>query len=126
MRSSCEHSLRSFGVSFQLVTHLSTASRMVTPLKQETGMNNLMQAFVMQEIGRTEFMDKPIPEPGPNGAVVKTTRALVCTSDVHTVKGALGERSGLTLGHEAVGVVAKLGSRSEEHTSELQSRPHLV
>ncbi len=73
-------------------------------------MASLMQAFVMQGIGRTEFVDKPIPEPGPNGAVVKTTRALVCTSDVHTIKGAIGDRSGLTLGHEAVGVVVKLGS----------------
>ncbi len=73
-------------------------------------MARLMQAFVMQGIGRTEFVDKPIPEPGPNGAVVKTTRALVCTSDVHTIKGAIGDRSGLTLGHEAVGVVVKLGS----------------
>lgn len=73
-------------------------------------MAKLMQAFVMQGIGHTEFVDKPIPEPGPNGAVVKTTRALVCTSDVHTIKGAIGDRSGLTLGHEAVGVVVKLGS----------------
>ncbi len=73
-------------------------------------MTKSMKAFVMQGIGRTEFTDKPIPEPGPNDAVVKTTRALVCTSDVHTIKGALGERSNLTLGHEAVGIVAKLGS----------------
>jgi isopropanol dehydrogenase (NADP+) len=41
---------------------------------------------------------------------VKTTRALVCTSDTHTVKGAIGERKDLTLGHEAVGVVHKLGT----------------
>jgi threonine dehydrogenase-like Zn-dependent dehydrogenase len=42
-------------------------------------------------------------------AIVKTTHALVCTSDAHTVAGAIGEREDLTLGHEAVGVVAKLG-----------------
>ncbi|AMV20153.1 NADP-dependent isopropanol dehydrogenase [Planctomyces sp. SH-PL14] len=69
-----------------------------------------MKAFVMEGIGRVGFMQKPIPEPGPNDAVVKTTRALVCTSDIHTVKGAIGPRQALTLGHEGVGVVATLGS----------------
>jgi hypothetical protein len=28
-----------------------------------------MKAFVMKEIGRTGFMEKPIPTPGPNDAV---------------------------------------------------------
>jgi threonine dehydrogenase-like Zn-dependent dehydrogenase len=55
-------------------------------------------------------MDKPIPVPGPNDAVVKTTRALICTSDTHTVHGAIGPRENLTLGHEAVGVVHDVGS----------------
>ena len=73
-------------------------------------MTTMMKAFVMQGIGKVEFVDKPIPEPGPNDAIVKTTRALVCTSDVHTLKGAIGDRHNMTLGHEAVGVVAKIGS----------------
>jgi threonine dehydrogenase-like Zn-dependent dehydrogenase len=73
-------------------------------------MAKMMQAFVMQGIGKVGFMAKPLPEdPGPNDAIVKTTRALVCTSDVHTVKGAIGERKDLTLGHEAVGRLVKLG-----------------
>lgn len=74
-------------------------------------MAETMRTFVMRQIGEVGFKDKPVPEdPGPNGAIVKTTRALVCTSDTHTVAGAIGEREDLTLGHEAVGVVAKLGS----------------
>lgn len=73
-------------------------------------MSRTMKAFVMKGIGKVGFMEKPIPEPGPNDAVVKTTRALVCTSDVHTLKGAIGDRQDLTFGHEAVGVVYKLGS----------------
>lgn len=73
-------------------------------------MTEMMKAFVMEGIGKVGFTDKPIPEPGPNDAFVRTTRALVCTSDVHTVKGAIGERENLTLGHEAVGVIAKLGA----------------
>ena len=69
-----------------------------------------MRAFVMQAIGRVGFLDKPIPIPGPNDAIVKTTRALICTSDSHTVRGAIGPRENLTLGHEAVGVVYDVGS----------------
>lgn len=69
-----------------------------------------MKAFVMKEIGRVGFSDKPVPRPGPNDAVVRTTRALICTSDSHTVGGGIGPRENLTLGHEAVGVVHDVGS----------------
>ncbi|MBO0819756.1 MAG: NAD(P)-dependent alcohol dehydrogenase [Nocardiopsaceae bacterium] len=69
-----------------------------------------MRAFVMREIGRVGFVDKPVPEAGPNDAVVRTTRALICTSDSHTVGGGIGPRRDLTLGHEAVGVVHQVGS----------------
>ncbi len=70
-----------------------------------------MKALVMKRIGEIALTDKPRPaDPGPNGAIVKTTRALVCTSDTHTLKGAIGERENLTLGHEAVGIVHELGS----------------
>jgi isopropanol dehydrogenase (NADP+) len=69
-----------------------------------------MKAFVMHEIGRVGFMEKPVPSPGPNDAVIRTTRALICTSDSHTVHGGIGPRQDLTLGHEAVGVVHEVGS----------------
>jgi threonine dehydrogenase-like Zn-dependent dehydrogenase len=68
-----------------------------------------MKAFVMKRIGQVAIMEKSIPEPGLNDAIIKTTAALICTSDVHTVAGAIGERTDLTLGHEAVGVIYKLG-----------------
>jgi threonine dehydrogenase-like Zn-dependent dehydrogenase len=73
-------------------------------------MARTMMAFVMKRVGEVGVAEKPVPDPGPNDAVVKTTTAMICTSDTHTVAGAIGERAGLTLGHEAVGVVAKLGS----------------
>jgi threonine dehydrogenase-like Zn-dependent dehydrogenase len=70
-----------------------------------------MRAFVMKSIGEVGVVEKPVPEdPGPNGAIIRTTRALVCTSDTHTVAGAIGDRKNLTLGHEAVGIVHRLGS----------------
>ena len=69
-----------------------------------------MNAFVMKQIGQVEVVEKPVPDPGPNDAIIKTTAALICTSDTHTVKGEIGQRNNLTLGHEAVGVIYKLGS----------------
>lgn len=72
-----------------------------------------MRAFVMKKIGEVGVMEKPIPEPGPNDVVVRTTAALICTSDSHTVRGAIGERQNLTLGHESVGVVYRMGSAVE-------------
>lgn len=68
-----------------------------------------MKAFVMKKIDEVGFMEKPVPEPGPNDALIRPTRGLVCTSDVHTVHGAVGERTNITLGHEAVGIVEQVG-----------------
>ncbi len=71
---------------------------------------SVMTAFVMKQIGEVGLMEKPLPVCGPNDAIIRTTAALICTSDTHTVGGAIGERSNLTLGHEAVGVISELGS----------------
>ncbi len=70
-----------------------------------------MKAFCMQGLEKTGFVEKPIPIAGPNDAIIKTTHALICTSDSHTVRGAIGPREGLTLGHEAVGIVHAVGSQ---------------
>ncbi len=72
-------------------------------------MPEMMKCFVMRGIGKVAVMDKPIPRPGPNDAVIRTTAALICTSDTHTVAGAIGDRKDLTLGHESVGVIHELG-----------------
>src|SRR2546423_3602947 len=69
-----------------------------------------MKTFVMKGIGQVGFAEKPVPRPGSLDAIVKTTVALICTSDAHTVKGAIGPRENLTLGHEAVGIVHEVGS----------------
>jgi isopropanol dehydrogenase (NADP+) len=73
-------------------------------------MPEVMKTFTMLEVGKTAIVEKPVPTPGPNEALVRTTAALICTSDVHTVRGALPVDNGRTLGHESVGVVAALGS----------------
>ena len=69
-----------------------------------------MRAFVIKGIGETGVVEKPIPTPGLDEAVVRTTVALVCTSDVHTVRGAIPVAAGRTLGHESVGVIHSLGA----------------
>jgi threonine dehydrogenase-like Zn-dependent dehydrogenase len=79
-------------------------------LDQPTTRTTTMRALVMQAIGATAVVEKPIPTPGPEEAVVRTTAALICTSDVHTVRGAIPVPAGRTLGHESVGVIHSLGS----------------
>lgn len=69
-----------------------------------------MRALVMTEVGKTGIAEKPIPEPGPDDVIVRTTHALICTSDIHTVAGALPVPPGRTLGHEALGLVHAIGS----------------
>ena len=49
-------------------------------------------------IERTGFIEKTVPIAGPLDAIVKTTHALICTSDTHTVRGAVGPREAMTLG----------------------------
>ncbi len=68
-----------------------------------------MKAFVMKEIGEVGVIEKDKPEAGPNDAILRPTKGLVCTSDVHTVGGAIGEKKDLTLGHEVVGIVDAVG-----------------
>jgi threonine dehydrogenase-like Zn-dependent dehydrogenase len=68
-----------------------------------------MDAFVMEQIGEIGSAEKDVPDAGPTDAIVRPTKGLVCTSDVHTVHGAIGERENLTLGHEIVGVVETVG-----------------
>jgi len=84
----------------------------VTSIKETTKVapTTTMRAFVMQGLDQVGFTQKPVPTPGPTDAIVKTTHALVCSSDTHTVHGAIGPRENLTLGHEAVGIVSAVGS----------------
>ncbi|NHN49387.1 zinc-binding dehydrogenase [Halostella sp. JP-L12] len=73
-----------------------------------------MKSFVMREIGETGIVEKERPDPGPADAVIEPTVGLICTSDCHTVHGAIGEREDLTLGHEVVGVVDEVGSTVDD------------
>lgn len=69
----------------------------------------MMKAAVFIEPGRIELQDKPIPEIGPNDALLRITTTTICGTDVHILKGEYPVAAGLTIGHEPVGIIEKLG-----------------
>ncbi|WP_316148658.1 NAD(P)-dependent alcohol dehydrogenase [Cupriavidus sp. BIC8F] len=73
-------------------------------------MTAMMKAAVFVEPGRIELADKPIPDIGPNDALVRITTTTICGTDVHILKGEYPVAKGLTVGHEPVGIIEKLGS----------------
>ncbi|MDX5432142.1 MAG: NAD(P)-dependent alcohol dehydrogenase [Halomonas sp.] len=70
----------------------------------------MMKAAIFVEPGRIEIDDKPIPEIGPNDALIRVTTTTICGTDVHILKGEYPVEKGLTIGHEPVGVIEKLGA----------------
>jgi threonine dehydrogenase-like Zn-dependent dehydrogenase len=70
----------------------------------------MMKAAVFLESGRIEVVDKQIPDVGPNDALIRITTTTICGTDVHILKGEYPVAKGLTVGHEPVGVIEKLGS----------------
>ena len=69
-----------------------------------------MRAAIFVEPGRIVLDEKPIPDVGPTDALVRITTTTICGTDVHILKGEYPVASGLTVGHEPVGVIEKLGS----------------
>src|SRR3546814_2510344 len=109
---------------------------MASRIQGDLSMTAMMKAAVFVEPGRIELADKPIPDVGPNDALLRITTTTICGTDIHILKGEYPVAVGLTVGHEPVGIIEKLGSavqgyqegqrvlagaiKSEEHTSELQ------
>lgn len=69
-----------------------------------------MKAAIFVEPGRIVLDDKPIPDVGPLDALIRITTTTICGTDVHILKGEYPVERGLTVGHEPVGVIEKLGS----------------
>ena len=70
----------------------------------------MMKAAIFVEPNRIVLDDKPIPEVGPLDALVRVTTTTICGTDIHILKGEYPVARGLTIGHEPVGVIEKLGS----------------
>lgn len=79
-------------------------------------MRTRMKAAVFVEKNRIEVVDKPIPDVGPNDALIRITTTTICGTDVHILKGEYPVAKGLTVGHEPVGVIEKLGSAVQGYT----------
>ena len=73
-------------------------------------MPRTMRAAVFIEKGRIMLREKPVPEIGPLDALLKLTTTTICGTDVHVLKGEYPVEPGLTIGHEPVGVIERLGS----------------
>ena len=73
-------------------------------------MTRRMKAAIFVEPGRIVLDEKPIPEPGPLDALLRITTTTICGTDVHILKGEYPVEKGLTIGHEPVGIIEKLGS----------------
>ena len=69
-----------------------------------------MKAAIFVEPGRIVLDEKPVPDVGPLDALVRITTTTICGTDVHILKGEYPVARRLTIGHEPVGVIEKLGS----------------
>ena len=69
-----------------------------------------MKAAVFVEPGRIVLDEKPVPDVGPLDALIRITTTTICGTDIHILKGEYPVKSGLTIGHEPVGIIEKLGS----------------
>lgn len=72
-----------------------------------------MKAAIFVEPGRIILGEKPIPDVGPMDALIRVTTTTICGTDIHILKGEYPVASGLTIGHEPVGIIEKLGSAVE-------------
>jgi len=70
----------------------------------------IMKAAIFVEKGRIVLEDKRVPDIGPEDALMRVTTTTICGTDVHILKGEYPVARGLTIGHEPVGIIEKLGS----------------
>jgi threonine dehydrogenase-like Zn-dependent dehydrogenase len=68
-----------------------------------------MMTNVFHAPGKFGLDEKPIPRAGPGEAVIRVRVTTICGTDIHIVRGEYPVRPGLTIGHEAVGVIHELG-----------------
>jgi alcohol dehydrogenase len=69
-----------------------------------------MKAAIFVEPGRIVLDEKPVPDVGPLDALIRITMTTICGTDVHILRGEYPVAQGLTIGHEPVGVIEKMGS----------------
>lgn len=89
-----------------------------------------MKSLVMTKIGdpkektlgTLDLHEFPIPEPGPEDVLIKVAYASICGSDIHFLKGEIGDlyekiKSQLPrqIGHEISGTIEKVGEKAKDY-----------
>lgn len=72
--------------------------------------NGTMKALTFVSPGVIKLVEKPIPKPKQGEALIKITTTTICGTDIHILKGEYPVKSGLTIGHEPVGIIEALGA----------------
>jgi propanol-preferring alcohol dehydrogenase len=67
--------------------------------------------------GKLDIREVPVPEPGEREALVHISTAGVCHSDLHLTRGDWHGVRPEVIGHEAIGVVEKLGPGADAFTA---------
>ncbi len=73
----------------------------------------VMYANVFRAPGKFGLEEKVIPHAGPGQAVIQIRLTTICGTDIHIIRGEYPVREGLTIGHEAVGIIHELGAGVE-------------
>jgi 2-desacetyl-2-hydroxyethyl bacteriochlorophyllide A dehydrogenase len=69
-----------------------------------------MKAAVLVDLETISIQDKPVPDIGPQEALVKVEYCGICGSDVHAYTNGIAINTGTVMGHETSGVVARIGA----------------
>lgn len=71
-----------------------------------------MKAYTYIDNEKFELLDKPKPHlQEATDAIVRVTMSSICSSDLHIKHGSVPRAvKGITVGHEMVGIVEKVGS----------------
>ena len=80
-------------------------------------MNEMMTQQVMMAPGEIIFRKVPVPQPGPDQALIRIKRIGICGSDIHVNHGTHPYTSyPVTQGHEVSGQIVKLGEYVKDLT----------
>lgn len=74
-----------------------------------------MKALLLEEYMKLELVEMPEPDIDGHDVLVRVKACGICGSDVHGLDGSTGRRlPPIVMGHEAAGVVAKLGAQVKD------------
>jgi L-iditol 2-dehydrogenase len=86
-------------------------------------MPQTMRAWILNDPGNLELVEKPVPQPGSAEVLVRIDAVAVCATDLEVIKdgpparinGGLPFNQGFTPGHEYMGTIVGLGPDVDEY-----------